>query len=99
MTGQSNIYIEGVGTDTEDITRVAHEVDGLGTDIGIEKVIGNDFSKPVSTFEEVAEEVRTPTLNSRIYVRSLETFEYLVVGLGNRTFAHYPFIHSRERVG
>lgn len=56
MTGQANIYIEGVGTDTEDITRVAHEVDGLGADIEIEKLIRNDFSKPLSTFGDVTEE-------------------------------------------
>lgn len=56
MTGQANIYIEGVGTDTEDITRVAHEVDDLGAEIDVEKLIRNDFSKSLNTFQSVADQ-------------------------------------------
>ena len=53
MTGQENIYIEGLGTDTEDITRVAYEVDGLGAGINVEKLIRNDFSKSFSNFPDI----------------------------------------------
>lgn len=55
MTGQENIYIEGVGTNTEDITRVAHEVDELGAEINVEKLIRNDFNKPFSQFDLVSD--------------------------------------------
>lgn len=51
MTGQENIYIEGVGTNAEDITRVAHEVDELGAQIDVEKLIRNDFNKPFARFD------------------------------------------------
>ena len=50
MTGQENIYLEALGTDAEDITRIAHEIDELGAEIHIEKLIRNDFSKLFSTF-------------------------------------------------
>ena len=50
MTGQENIYLEALGTDAEDITRIAHEIDGLGAEIHIEKLIRNDFSHPFSPF-------------------------------------------------
>lgn len=53
MTGQENIYIEGLGTDTEDITRVAYEVDGLGARINVEKLIRNNFSKSFSNFPDI----------------------------------------------
>lgn len=53
MTGQENIYIEGVGMNTEDITRVAYEVDELGIGINVEKLIRNDFNKPFSSFQEL----------------------------------------------
>lgn len=50
MTGQENIYFEALGTDAEDITRIAHEIDRLGAEIHIEKLIRNDFSHPFSPF-------------------------------------------------
>ena len=51
MTGQENIYLEALGTDAEDITRIAHEIDGLGAEIHIEKLIRNDFSHSFSPFK------------------------------------------------
>ena len=56
MTGKENIYIEGVGTSTEDITRVAYEVDSLGIEIGMEKLIRNDFSQSFAPFGQLADE-------------------------------------------
>ena len=56
MTGKDNIYIEGVGTSTEDITRVAHEVDNLGIEIGMEKLIRNDFSQSFAPFGQLDDE-------------------------------------------
>ena len=50
MTGQENIYLEALGTDAEDITRIAHEIDELGAEIHIEKLIRNDFSNPFGPF-------------------------------------------------
>ncbi|QSW98923.1 Lrp/AsnC family transcriptional regulator [Haloterrigena alkaliphila] len=50
MTGQENIYLEALGTDAEDITRIAHEIDELGAEIHIERLIRNDFSNPFDPF-------------------------------------------------
>lgn len=55
MTGQKNIYLEGVGTDTEDITRVAQNVDTLGAEINVEKLVRNDYSRPFTSFGELGD--------------------------------------------
>ena len=56
MTGKENIYIEGVGTNTEDITRVAYEVDNLGIEIGMEKLIRNDYDQSFAPFGQLDDE-------------------------------------------
>lgn len=50
MTGQENIYLEGVGTNTEEITKVAETIDEMGLAIDSERLIRNDFSKPLAFF-------------------------------------------------
>ena len=52
MTGQENIYLEALGTDAEDITRIAHDIDDLGAKIHIEKLIRNDFSHSFGPFSQ-----------------------------------------------
>lgn len=50
MTGRENIHIEGVGTDAEDITRIAMKLDSLGLDVVSEGLVRNDYSKPFAEF-------------------------------------------------
>lgn len=51
MTGRNNVRIEGVGANTEDITRVAETIDNLGITIEREALVRNDYSQPLTTFE------------------------------------------------
>lgn len=51
MTGRNNVRIEGVGANTEDITRVAEAIDNLGITIEREALVRNDYSQPLTTFE------------------------------------------------
>lgn len=50
MTGRQNVFIEGVGSDVDDITREAQALDGLGLGIEAEALIRSDYSKPLEYF-------------------------------------------------
>lgn len=51
MTGQDNIRVEGIGSDTAEITRVAHAIDQLGITINREALVRNDHSQPLTTLQ------------------------------------------------
>ena len=50
MTGRQNVFIEGVGSDVDDITREAEALDGLGLGIEAEALIRGDYSKSLDYF-------------------------------------------------
>lgn len=50
MTGRNNVFVEGVGSDVDDITREAETLDGLGLSIEAEALIRSDYSKSLNYF-------------------------------------------------
>ena len=50
MTGRQNVFVEGVGSDVDDITREAQALDGLGLGIEAEALIRGDYSKSLEYF-------------------------------------------------
>lgn len=50
MTGRNNVFLEGVGSDVDDITREAEALDTLGLSIEAEALIRSDYSKPLEYF-------------------------------------------------
>lgn len=52
MTGTNNVHLEVVGTDNEDITRIAHDVDGLDLEIVDEILIRRVIDFPLQHFSD-----------------------------------------------
>lgn len=50
MTGTNNVHLEVVGTDNEDITRIAHEVDAMDLEIVDEILIRRVVDSPLRHF-------------------------------------------------
>ena len=50
MTGKQNVFVEGVGSDVDDITREARALDDLGLGIEAEALIRGDYSKSLEYF-------------------------------------------------
>jgi len=51
MTGNGNIYIEVVGSDNDDITRLASAIDELGIRINEEILVKDEYRRSASVFE------------------------------------------------
>lgn len=56
MTGRNNVFVEGVGSDVDDITREAETLDGLGLSIEAEALIRSDYSKSLEYFRPNADD-------------------------------------------
>ena len=52
MTGQQNVHIEVVGSQLEDITRLATAIDDLGITIHEEILVKNEYPQPASVFKD-----------------------------------------------
>lgn len=52
MTGQNNVHLEVIGTDNEDITRIARQVDEMGLEITEEFLIRRVVDLPLRHFAE-----------------------------------------------
>lgn len=50
MTGRQNVFVEGVGSDVDDITREAEALDGLGLGIEAEALIRGNYTKSLEYF-------------------------------------------------
>lgn len=51
MTGTRNIHIEVVGSDNDDVTRLATAIDDLGIGINEEILVKDAYHRPASVFE------------------------------------------------
>lgn len=49
-TGRGNLQVKAVGTDTDDLGRIAHEIAGLGIEIEDEDLIQREFFRPYGPF-------------------------------------------------
>jgi DNA-binding Lrp family transcriptional regulator len=50
MTGQRNVHIQVVGSSNDDITRIAHELDGLGYTVTDEILMRREYNHPSVPF-------------------------------------------------
>ncbi|WP_226482608.1 Lrp/AsnC family transcriptional regulator [Natrinema amylolyticum] len=50
MTGTKNVYVLGAGSQKDDITQLAYDLDGLGLEVNDEYLIRDHASKPFEEF-------------------------------------------------
>lgn len=50
MTGGENVYINAVGTDHDDLSRIAQELNELGLEVSDEKLVRNEYVSPFRGF-------------------------------------------------
>lgn len=55
MTGHQNVYINVIGTDHDDLSRITRELNELGLEISDERIIRNEYICPYSDFRSPAE--------------------------------------------
>ena len=60
MTGQGDLRIKAVGTDTDDITRIARDITDLGIRIDDEGLIHREYFRPYVQFGAKQEEAESP---------------------------------------
>lgn len=51
MTGEQNVHLGVVGTDSDDLTRIGRELDELGLEVNDEDLIRNEYTHPHHGFE------------------------------------------------
>ncbi len=56
MTGEENIYVNAVGTDHDDLSRIGRELNALGLEITGEQIIRNEYVCPYHGFARDAVE-------------------------------------------
>ena len=60
MTGQGDLRIKAVGTDTDDITRIAQDITDLGIRIDDEGLVHREYFRPYAQFGPKREEATSP---------------------------------------
>jgi hypothetical protein len=60
MTGQGDLRIKAVGTDTDDITRIAQDITDLGIRIDDEGLIHREYFRPYAQFGPKQKEATSP---------------------------------------
>jgi DNA-binding Lrp family transcriptional regulator len=56
MTGEENVHVAIVGTDSNDLSRITEELDGLGLEVNDEDLIRNEYATPYSEFAVTADD-------------------------------------------
>jgi len=56
MTGEENVHVAIVGTDSNDLSRITEELDELGLEVNDEDLIRNEYATPYSEFDVTSEE-------------------------------------------
>jgi Lrp/AsnC family leucine-responsive transcriptional regulator len=51
MTGEENVHVGIVGTDSNDLTRIGEELDEIGLEVNDEDLIRNDYTTPYEGFD------------------------------------------------
>ena len=59
MTGQRNVYVNAIGKDHDDLTRIGEELDELGLEIMDEQIIRDEYVCPYHGFIDEAETARS----------------------------------------
>lgn len=50
MTGEENVHVIAVGTDSDDLSRIGRDLDELGMEVADEDLIRNEYTGPYSGF-------------------------------------------------
>lgn len=56
MTGEENVHVGIVGTDSSDLARIGKKLDDLGLEVNDEDLIRNEYTTPYSGFEVTDED-------------------------------------------
>jgi Lrp/AsnC family leucine-responsive transcriptional regulator len=51
MTGEHNVFINVIGTDHDDLSRITREINDLGLEVSDERIIRNEYICPYSDFQ------------------------------------------------
>jgi DNA-binding Lrp family transcriptional regulator len=51
MTGENNVHVSVVGTDSDDLSRIGRELDDIGLEVVDEDLIRNEYTSPFSDFD------------------------------------------------
>lgn len=51
MTGEENVHVGIVGTDSDDLSRIGEELDEIGLEVNDEDLIRNEYTTPYSGFD------------------------------------------------
>lgn len=51
MTGEANVHVSVVGTDSDDLNRIGRDLDEIGLEVVDEDLIRNEYSTPFSGFQ------------------------------------------------
>lgn len=60
MTGRGDLRIKAVGTDTDELTRIAQDITDLGIEIDDEALIHREYFRPYAQFGSTEEEATSP---------------------------------------
>lgn len=60
MTGREDLRVKAVGTDMDDLTRIAQEIRALGIEIEDEVMIHREYFRPYAPFGQEEPEARSP---------------------------------------
>lgn len=52
MTGEENVHVSAVGTDSDDLSRIGRDLDELGLEVSDEDIIRNEYTGTFSGFEK-----------------------------------------------
>ena len=55
MTGEENVHVGIVGTDSNDLARIGEELDEIGLEVNDEDLIRNEYTTPYSGFDVTTE--------------------------------------------
>jgi DNA-binding Lrp family transcriptional regulator len=56
MTGEENVHVGIVGTDSNDLSRIGEELDEIGLEVNDEDLIRNEYTTPYSGFDVTDED-------------------------------------------
>lgn len=79
MAGRKNLHVTAVGTDTDDLARVARELSNLGLEIEAEKLIQNEHVHPYHPFGPKDGKDRSPMADFMSLAGDAEVVELTVV--------------------
>lgn len=55
MTGQENVHIQVIGSSSDDITRIAHELDNMGYSVTDEILLRAEYNQPSVHFDDAVQ--------------------------------------------